>query len=213
MSSSTRSRTPDVRAGTLAAALIAAMAASAEPAAAQPVRATSATQPAAMTPSPHITRYVSDGRLAGEGRLTWLGFHVYDARLYAAPQFDVADPFAQPFVLELTYARKLDGKAIAAASRDEIQRLGFGSEDQQRRWLAQMEKLFPDVDKGSRIAGVHQPGGAARFYVDGAFAGSIDEPEFGRAFFSIWLDPRTRAPRLRDSLLKPAGPSAGLASR
>jgi hypothetical protein len=70
-----------------------------------------------------------------------------------------------------------------------------------------MEALFPDVDKGRRIAGVNQPGTGARFYVDGVFAGSIDEPDFARAFFAIWLDPRTRAPRLRDSLLKRPGAS------
>jgi hypothetical protein len=199
-----------VRGSTLTATLIALTAISAEPVAAQASRATPMTG-IAMTQAPHITRYITDGRLAGEGKLTWLGFHVYDARLYATPRFDVAAPFGQPFVLELTYARKLEGKAIAEASRDEIQRLGLGDEAQQRRWLAQMEKIFPDVDKGRRIAGVFQPGAGARFYVDGVFAGSVDEPEFGRAFFSIWLDPRTRAPRLRESLLKPGGPSAGLA--
>jgi hypothetical protein len=177
-----------------------------------PVSAQSAAAAAtvAVGAGPHITRYVTDARLAGEGRLTWLGFHVYDARLYAPPRFDLADPATQPFVLELTYARKLEGKSIAEASRDEMQRLGLGDAAQHTRWLAQMEKLFPNVDKGRRIAGVNQPGVGARFYVDGNFAGSIDEPDFARAFFAIWLDPRTRAPRLRESLLKGAGPNAAL---
>jgi hypothetical protein len=150
---------------------------------------------------------VSDARLAGEGRLTWLGFHVYDAQLFAPVRFSLDDPLRQPFVLELTYARKLEGKSIAVASRDEMQRMGLGTPEQQSRWLARMEALFPDVDKGRRIAGVNQPGTGARFYVDGVFAGSIDEPDFARAFFAIWLDPRTRAPRLRDSLLKRPGAS------
>lgn len=210
MSSSTRSKRPEVRAGSLAATLVVA-ALGAGPAAAQPDTTTAIATVRAMNASAHITRYVSEGRLAGEGKLTWLGFHVYDARLYAGARFDVTDPYAQPFVLELTYARKLEGKAIAEASRDEIQRLGYAGGEQLARWTAQMEKLFPDVDKGRRIAGVYQPGRGARFYVDGAFAGSVDEPEFARAFFAIWLDPRTRAPRLRDSLLKGAGPSVSVA--
>lgn len=162
---------------------------------------------AAMTPAPYVNRYVSDARLAGEGRLTWLGFHVYDAQLFAPARFNLDDPLRQPFVLELTYARKLEGKSIAVASRDEMQRMGLGTPEQQARWLARMEALFPDVDKGRRIAGVNQPGTGARFYVDGVFAGSVDEPDFARAFFAIWLDPRTRAPRLRDSLLKRPGAS------
>jgi hypothetical protein len=174
---------------------------------------TSTASPAAtnaMTTA-HIARYVNDARLAGEGKLTWLGFHVYDARLYAPAGFDVGNPFAQQFVLELTYARKLEGKAIAEASRDEMQRLAFGTAEQQARWLAQMEKLFPDVEKGRRIAGVNQPGKGARFYVDGNFVGSVDEPDFARAFFAIWLDPRTRAPRLRESLLKAGSATAAIA--
>ena len=209
MSSSTRFRDPDVRACALAAFLLVAVA-PLSPAVAQPAAANPA---AAMNSATYITRYVSDGRLAGEGRLTWLGFHVYDARLYAAADFDVANPFARPFVLELTYARKLDGSGIADASRDEIERLGFGTEAQRGAWHKQMTALFPDVDKGRRIAGVYQPDSGARFYVDGSYAGAIDEPEFARAFFSIWLDPRTRAPRLRESLLKGTGPSAGVANR
>jgi hypothetical protein len=162
---------------------------------------------AAMMPAPYVSRYVSDARLAGEGRLTWLGFHVYDAQLFAPARFSLDDPLRQPFVLELTYARKLEGKSIAAASRDEMQRMGLGTSEQQARWLARMEALFPDVDKGRRIAGVNQPGAGARFYVDGVFAGSVEEPEFARAFFAIWLDPRTRAPRLRESLLNGPGAS------
>jgi hypothetical protein len=200
-----------VRATSLAATLIAAAAVGAEPSNAQPPRPAPANE--MMLPSPHIVRYLSEPRLAGEGRLTWLGFHVYDARLYAPARFDVSNPYAQPFVLELTYARKLDGKGIASASRDEIERLGFGDAEQQGRWLAQMQRIFPDVDKGSRIAGVFQPGAGARFYVDGRFAGSIDEPDFARAFFAIWLDPRTRSPRLRESLLKPGGPTVDLGAR
>ncbi len=193
----------------LGAALMAAFLAAA-PVAAQTTSTASPPATNAMTTA-HIARYVTDARLAGEGKLTWLGFHVYDARLYAPAGFDVSNPSAQQFVLELTYARKLEGKAIAEASRDEMQRLAFGTPEQQTKWLGQMEKLFPDVEKGRRIAGVNQPGKGARFYVDGNFVGSVDEPDFARAFFAIWLDPRTRAPRLRDSLLKAGGATAAIA--
>lgn len=158
----------------------------------------------------HVRRYVEQARPAGNGKLTWFGFHVYDATLFAAPGFDPADPFRQKFVLELTYARRLDGKDIADASRDEIRRLGFGSDDQRTRWHAQMLELFPNVDRGRRLAGANLPGGGANFYFDGRFIGSIDDPQFARAFFSIWLDERTRAPQLRASLLgAPAGARPG----
>jgi hypothetical protein len=65
-----------------------------------------------------------------------------------------------------------------------------------------MLKLFPDVEKGRRLAGVNVPGTGARFYYEGRLLGSIDDPAFARAFFAIWLDERTRAPQLRESLLR-----------
>lgn len=178
-----------------AAALVAAASAVGSPAAA------SAPTAGAQAPA-QVREYLPDFRLAGTGRLTWYGLHVYDAALFVAPGFDLGNAAALPFALELTYARRLDGKGIAAASRDEIERLGFGTEGQRSRWHEQMLKLFPDVDKGRRLAGVNVPGAGARFYYDGRLLGSIDDPAFARAFFAIWLDERTRAPQLRESLLR-----------
>ena len=188
-----------------AAALVAAASAMTGPAAA-------ATAGADTQAPAHVHRYVDDARLAGTGRLNWYGFHVYDAALFVSPGFDLANASTQPFVLELTYARRLDGKGIAGASRDEIARLGFGTDAQRARWHEQMLKLFPNVEKGRRLAGVNVPDIGARFYFDGQFLGSIDEPAFARAFFAIWLDERTRAPQLRENLLKgaPAMRTAGL---
>lgn len=151
----------------------------------------------------HVRRHIDDARLLGDGRLTWFGLHVYDAQLYVPRAFDAANPGAQPFALELIYARSLDGRAIAERSRDEIARLKFGSEAQLARWMADMAAIFPDVKPGQRLAGIYRPGNGTRFYLDGRFLGEIADPDFGRAFFAIWLDPRTSAPQLRASLLRP----------
>jgi len=150
----------------------------------------------------HVRKYISEAKVAGPGRLTWYGFHVYDAHLYVPRGFDASAPFTQPFALELIYARKLNGGAIADTSRDEMARMGLGTDAQREQWHTQMATLFPDVDKGRKLAGVNVPGVGARFYADGRFRGAIEDPEFARAFFSIWLDERTRAPRLRETLLK-----------
>jgi hypothetical protein len=64
-----------------------------------------------------------------------------------------------------------------------------------------MAKIFPDVRPGDHILGVHLPEGARFFYND-QLVGSIEEPAFARAFFAIWLDPKTSAPDLRTALLK-----------
>jgi hypothetical protein len=156
----------------------------------------------AQTPAPaHVLRHVPEARATGSGRLTWLGLTVYDARLYAIGPIDAAAFQRHPFALELTYARALSGKAIADRSHTEIARLGSGSAEQRSGWLTAMQAMFPNVQPGQSIVGIHLPGRATRFYLDGRALGSIDDPDFGPAFFSIWLDPRTSAPQLREQLL------------
>jgi hypothetical protein len=164
--------------------------------------ASAAAAPAAPS---HVLRYIADARPAGSGRLTWFGLHVYDARLYVSARgFDAAMLGSQRFALALTYARALDGRAIAERSRDEIARLGLGTAEQRNRWMQEMAALFPDVNSGQTISGIHLPGAETRFYLDGVPLGRIEDPEFGPAFFAIWLDPRTREPALRERLLQRA---------
>ena len=185
-------------------------AASAALAAAAALLAGGLAAPAAFaSPPEHVLGHVADARLAGSGKLTWWGFHVYDARLYVPARFDAAEPSAQPFALEITYARAIAGRAIADASRDEIARMGMGTPAERERWHAAMARLFPDVAAGKTLTGVHLPGRGARFYANGRYAGAIEDAAFARAFFAIWLDPRTSAPRLREALLREAAIAPG----
>ncbi len=149
----------------------------------------------------HVDVHVPAARIAGQGSFTWFGLSVYDAELWVGDKGYAAD---QPFVLELRYARNLDGKKIADASVDEMKKMGAGSDAQRAQWGARMREMFPDVKKGTRLAGVHLPGAGARFYLDGKPLATVPDPEFAKAFFGIWLDPRTTAPGLRTSLLRNA---------
>lgn len=163
-----------------------------------------ASQPAVVASGAPVSYGALGAQLpfASESRLRWWGLHVYDARLTTTARFDPVRPFATRFMLELTYARELSGAKIAAASADEIARLGLGTAAQRARWHAAMTRVFPDVSPGRRIAGANLPGEGAVFFVDGRFAGRIDDPEFARAFFAIWFDERTAEPALRAELLR-----------
>ena len=147
----------------------------------------------------HIQQELPDARLSGQGAFRWFGLKIYDATLWVGEN-GYQDASAK-FILNLSYARELYGEKIAEASMDEIRELGMGSGGQQQAWLDKMKALFPDVREGSQISGVYLPGQAARFYLDGKLLGEINDAEFARAFFAIWLDPRTRASGLRKQLL------------
>lgn len=139
-------------------------------------------------------------RTVGTGQFKWFGFEVYEARLWSRDSSPTLD---QPFALELTYRRELKRDALVESSLDEIRRLGGESLDQKRlsRWAYEMREAFVDVVPGQSITGLYLPGRGCRFYVDGQLSREVADPDFARAFFAIWLDPRTRKPELRRRLL------------
>lgn len=152
--------------------------------------------------APYVNMLVPGAKVVGGGRLTWLGFHAYDAVLYAA-NARFADN--APFALELTYARKFKGAAIAERSIVEIRKLGLADERELAEWQGLLAALFPDVVPGDRLTGVSQGDGALRFFHNGRALGVLNDERLRRAFFSIWLDPRTSAPDLRRKLLGDSG--------
>ncbi len=156
---------------------------------------------ALTTPPTEVLRELPDARLYGSGRLRRYFFHVYDARLWTQPGFEIARFSQLPLALELQYGRELVGSLIAERSIEEMQRAAEITPAQQRVWLAAMQRCFPDVVEGDRMTGVQLPGTAARFFVNGAFVGEVRDAEFTRLFFGIWLAPTTSEPELRAALL------------
>ncbi len=157
--------------------------------------------PAQAVPD-YVREQIPEAQLSGEGRLRWLGISIYDAKLYTPKEGFEAERFsAHTLALELRYLRTLSGHAIAERSAKEIEKLGFGTPAQRATWLKSMRHLFPDVAEGKVLTGIHLPGKGAHFFANGKSLGSIDDAEFARAFFAIWLDARTTAPQLRQALL------------
>ncbi len=144
-------------------------------------------------------------RLRGQGLFKFWGFEVYRARLWTTAQFLPQDHAAAPLALELEYLRPFTGRAIAERSIEEMRRVGRFNDDQAQRWLARMTAVFPNVERGHTLRGVHQPGVGAVFEHNGRYVGEIADPAFSRLFFGIWLSPQTSGPELRDALIAAPG--------
>ena len=156
--------------------------------------------PAPAAPA-EVTAALPGARLQGQGRLRFMGLRIYDARLWAAAPGLGAEWAMAPLALELLYARGLDGGRIAERSLVEMQRQGEIEAGKAARWLGAMKQVFPDVQAGERLTGVHLPGLGARFFVNGQLRGDVRDAEFARLFFGIWLSPGTSEPALREALL------------
>lgn len=140
-------------------------------------------------------------RLSGSGRLTFIGLHIYDARLWIGEAGVPAQWQTVPFALELIYARTLFGGLIAERSLTEMKRQGAITDTVAQGWLDTMKSLFPDVKGGDRITGINVPGRGARFFANGQLRGEPMDADFARVFFGIWLSPLTSEPALRKALL------------
>ncbi|RYF43105.1 MAG: hypothetical protein EOO25_04430 [Comamonadaceae bacterium] len=138
---------------------------------------------------------------AGRARLRVWGFEVYDASLWVGPGFRQGDYASHPFALELAYLRDFRGSDITRRSIDEMARVGDFTPQQAQAWSAALAEAMPDVQKGDRLTGIHQPGRGALFLINGKPAGEVRDAQFSRLFFGIWLAPGTSEPRLRQALL------------
>lgn len=162
----------------------------------------------ATTPEPTVSAALQDKQVQGNARLRVWGFEVYDATLWAGANFDAQRYEQHRFALELNYLRSFKGSAIAERSIDEMRGIAAITPEQAARWLAAMGTLFPDVQRGDRITGVHVPGSGARFYFNGRLRGELADDAFSRLFFGIWLSPKTSQPAMRATLIQAAGAPA-----
>ena len=163
-------------------------------------------QPAADDTRAELQQVLPQAQLVGKGRLTFWGFQVYDARLWANPGFKPQGFASDALALELSYLRGFDSRAVAERSISEMRRSAAISDEQADKWMAAMRGVLPDVKKGDRVMGVHRPGVGASFWMNGKPTGEIRDAEFARLFFGIWLAPTTSEPGLRTALLAGAAP-------
>ncbi|MBU0859759.1 MAG: chalcone isomerase family protein [Alphaproteobacteria bacterium] len=152
----------------------------------------------AMAAPTYVADHIPSAQIMGMGRFTYMMMDIYDVRLYAPG--GAFNP-NQPFALSLTYLRKLYGLRIADRSIEEIRDLGFNDEITLAAWHNSLRKIFPDVQNGDTLTGIRDPQGRAIFYNNNIKIGHIDDPEFSKWFFGIWLSPQTSHPSLRSRLL------------
>jgi hypothetical protein len=131
-------------------------------------------------------------------RMTYLFWDVYDATLYAPNGKYKAN---NPFILQLDYLRDLKGEDIAQRSIEEMKKQGYSDEAKLTLWLDSMKNIFPNVRNGSQLIGLRNSDGESLFYSGEQLLGKIEDPDFTKHFFDIWLSEKTSEPEMRKELL------------
>ena len=136
--------------------------------------------------------------LVGSSQLRVAFFKVFNSKLFTKTgQWD--DP-RHSFRFELTYERNISGSFLAKQTANEWDHLEF---DDPRRsgWESAVLAMWPDVKKGDKIAFDVDEQGVSRFFYNGTWVGSVEDPDFAPAFIAIWLSTKTSRPAHREGLL------------
>ena len=137
----------------------------------------------------------SSAKLQGSGRLTWWGLHIYDAAFYRVGSLSSSE-----FALNMRYQKSFSGISIVNRSVDEMKRIGV-PDAQAALWGRELSAFLPNVESGQTLTAIYSPRQGTTFYHDSKQIGQIPGADFSKAFFGIWLDPKTSAPQLRTELL------------
>lgn len=136
--------------------------------------------------------------LVGRSELKVAFFKVFDSELYTlSGEWEAPD---HSFRFLLTYRRNISGRFLANQTAKEWDHLGL-LDARRATWEAQVLEMWPDVSKGDKIVFDVDERGISRFYYNGTWVGTIEDPDFAPAFIAIWLSPETSRPAHRDGLL------------
>lgn len=152
--------------------------------------------PASFARDPlELPQHLSSAKLQGSGRLTWWGLHIYDASFYRVGSLSSSE-----FALDMRYQKSFSGISIANRSVEEMKRIGV-PDAQAALWGRELTAFLPNVESGQTLTAIYSPRQGTTFYYEGKQIAQIPGSDFSKAFFGIWLDPKTSAPKLRTELL------------
>ena len=152
----------------------------------------------------------------GEGEMNYLFWHVYNAEFYAKQnKFNVNN---YPQALKLTYKRDIEKADFVEATIDQWDKLHkldnniLVTSTQRKAWKEKLQTIFPDIHTNDIILLVVNEKKESHFYLkkfetktatnnNYTLIGTINEPDFGAYFLSIWLSEYTSEPKLRKKLI------------
>ncbi len=159
---------------------------------------------------PRVANIASvDVPLSGAGTLTYLGFRVYTAALYAPAESGGIDAILgrEPVQLVLRYHREISRKDIDRSVDQALARnpdVDIASLAQQ---IARMKGFHRDVRAGDSYVLVHEPGTGLIVRFNGEDLGTIAGDDFAVAYLGIWLSRRPLSESLRKKLTQGLAPA------
>jgi hypothetical protein len=150
-----------------------------------------------------VNQQITQAELVGEGRLIYWGFKLYDAQLFASKESHGG------YALDLQYLRQFEAKDLYKQTLEEMEKMGV-TKEKRTLWDPQLSKAFKTVKNGDSITAIKKSRDLTQLFHNGLLISEIRGEELSKAFFGIWLHPRTSVPKLRLSLLGNSCPRLNL---
>lgn len=161
------------------------------------------TSPGAIPP-PDIEVHGHRLTLRGESLLrVGYVFKVYQARLFVG-ESNATDTVQGdvPKRLEISYLRAIKAEDIIRIGDETLRRQTPADQfDALQTRLQTINRWYTDVQEGDTYALTYVPGRGCELALNGKSLGVIEGADFARAYFGIWLDPRTTYKDFRRELL------------
>lgn len=137
----------------------------------------------------------NDYKPVGTAKLRVLWFDIYNAEL-SSPDGQFSH-ISGPLMLKLTYLRDIKKRKLLEETANQLREfespvLGV--------WLAQLNRIWPEINRGDRLSFFLDPDGFGHFYFNDHYVGSINDTRFGKAFISIWVGHNSDYPDLARKL-------------
>jgi hypothetical protein len=138
----------------------------------------------------------------GQSTYDWFWIKLYSAELWAPTAVQSMDQLWQtPFALSLTYDISIRPAKLAQVTLEQMEHQAPLAPDVAERWVQQLTQLYPPIAKGTTLIGLYDPNGRMALYRDGQLLGELQDGDFAKRFFQIWLDARSSYPKNRLQLL------------
>jgi len=142
--------------------------------------------------SPDISR-LADPVQVGEARLSFLGFVIYEGRLFT----EGGQAFSEgaPVALEILYRRDFSAQQMLTTTRSELGRVDRDATDNDQI-VNQLSACFRDVADGDRYLAISPLPDELELKLNGTTVCDLRAPGIGQRFLAIWLSDESRFPRL-----------------
>lgn len=135
----------------------------------------------------------------GEATFSFLFWDLYHSQLQTTSGRYPISLEHERLIFQIHYLANISNNNLISRTVEQWQLQGI-SKDIYRQYVEKLTTLWPNIEKGDRLAMLMQKNKSS-FYYNDRYLGAINDNVFGQLFINIWLDESTSEPLLRAQLL------------